>query len=882
MLKLKDIHKEYATGEMRVRALNGVSIAFRRQEFVAILGPSGCGKTTLLNIIGGLDRYTSGELEIKGRPTSEYKERDWDSYRNHSVGFVFQSYNLIPHQTVLANVELALTLSGVTPAEREKRARAALEQVGLGDQLKKKPGEMSGGQMQRVAIARALVNDPEIVLADEPTGALDSETSVQIMEVLQEISRDRLVIMVTHNGELAEQYATRTVRLLDGRIIGDTDPFDGNEEALPPAETGRTSMSFATALRLSLNNLMTKKGRTLLVAFAGSIGIIGIALILSLSTGVDRFISNVEGDAMAQYPLTIESETADSAGMMLTMMSSFRQETQEPREAGRIYSSNVAGEMLNNMVSGVKKNDLAAFRDYVESSEDMKKRLSGVEYEYATTLKIYNLSPAGGGVLQVNPSTVIDKMTGSNIMSDVSGLAAMSGIGAASRATSFYNMDAFFELNDLERDAWHLLTGRMPESYDEILLVTGKDSDLSDLVLYTLGLRDQDEVGSMFTTLLSGKQTETAESVSYSYDELMNLRFSLVLPGSLYESNGLGGYVSIEDNQEKLAKAAEGGLPLKITGIAYTTDENLFTAIAAGGVGYTHGLVEYAVSANNETPVVKAQRENPEVDVFTGIRFDGGSEMEITMEMVNAWLDTMEEEQAKSMRAMIALMGEEQVLEMAKQRMGEQKTNATYEGNLGLLSASELSAPSRISLYPRDFESKDQVKQLIEAYNEAKRAAGEEEKEIRYTDYVGALMSSVTDIVDAISYVLIAFVSVSLVVSSIMIGIITYISVLERTREIGILRALGASRRDISRVFTAETFIIGLAAGLIGIGATLLLTIPINMIIRSLTSVRVAAQLPLAGGVILVLISMGLTMLAGMIPSRMAARKDPVEALRTE
>ncbi len=883
MLKLKDIRREYVTGDMKVQALNGVSIAFRRKEFVAILGPSGCGKTTLLNVIGGLDRYTDGELEIKGRSTTEYTDRDWDSYRNHSIGFVFQSYNLIPHQTVLANVELALTLSGVSASEREKRAREALERVGLGDQLKKKPGEMSGGQMQRVAIARALVNDPEIVLADEPTGALDSETSLQIMEVLQEIARDRLVIMVTHNGELAERYATRTVRLLDGRVIGDTDPFDGEEEAAAQVQTGKTSMGFSTALRLSLNNLMTKKGRTFLVALAGSIGIIGIALILSLSTGVDRFISSVEGDTMAQYPLTIEAETVDSAGVMLTMMTSVRNRPTGEREEGRVYSSNVAGEMLNNMISEVGKNDLAAFRDYLETTEDTKGLLSSVEYEYLTTLKIYNPAPAGGGILQVNPSTLIDKMTGSSIMSDVSGLAAMSGMGGANRLTSFYNLDAFFELKDSRSDSWHMLCGRMPEAYDEVVLVTGENRDLSDLVLYTLGLRDQAEVGSMFNTLLSGKQTETAEAVSYSYDDLMNLRFSLVLPGNLYEQNALGGYASIEGNSEKLQQAVENGVQLKVTGIAYTTNSSLMTAIAAGGVGYTHDLVEYAVTANNETPVVKAQREDPETDVFTGLRFDGTpAEMEVSMEMVDAWLDTLDEEQAKSMRAMIALMGEEQILNMAKERLAGQKTNATYEGNMGLLNATDLSTPSRISLYPLDFESKEKITKLIADYNERAEQEGREDQVIRYTDYVGSLMSSVTDIVDAISYVLIAFVSVSLVVSSIMIGIITYISVLERTREIGILRALGASRKDVSRVFTAETLIIGFAAGLIGIGATLLLTIPINMIIRSLTSVKVAAQLPVAGGVILVAISMLLTILAGAIPSRMAARKNPVEALRTE
>ncbi len=879
MLTLRDIRKEYTTGDIRVEALRGVSVSFRRSEFVAVLGPSGCGKTTLLNVIGGLDHYSGGDLEILGRSTKEYGEKEWDAYRNHSVGFVFQSYNLIPHQTVLANVELALTLSGVSPAEREKRARQALEKVGLGDQLKKKPGEMSGGQMQRVAIARALVNDPEIVLADEPTGALDSETSLQIMDALSEIARDRLVIMVTHNPELADRYATRVIRLLDGRVTDDSHPFDGKDPREETPAAGRTAMSFSTALRLSLNNLMTKKGRTFLVALAGSIGIIGIALILSLSNGVNTYIKNVEEDTLALYPLIIESETMDSSAMMVSMLGAANREVQE-REPGKIYSSNVAGEFLNSMVSEVNENDLAAFKETLDSARELDGLVSGIGYEYNTTLIVYNKHAAGGTTLRVNPSALIDRMTGGSMMNDITGLAAMSGMSGFSQMASFYNLNAFFELKD--RKNYELLTGRMPERYDEVLLVTGKNHDLSDLVLYTLGLRNQDEVGAMFTDLISGRTTKTAEATTYTFDELLGMEFVMVLPGSLYEAGSLGIYTDISGDPDKLAAVLEKGVRLKITGIAANQSDSLISTFTAGGIGYTRELLEYAITANNETPAVKAQREHPETDIFTGILFAGGSEIELTMDTVNEYLDAMDPSQAASIRMMMSLMGEEQILAMARERLAEQQTKATLEGNLGILNAQDLDSPSEIRIYPVDFESKEKVTAFIDAYNERMLAEGHEGRVIRYTDYVGTLMSSVTDIVNTISYVLIAFVSVSLIVSSIMIGIITYISVLERTREIGILRALGASRRDISRVFTAETLIIGLVAGLLGIGVTALLTVPINALIRSLTDVNAAAILPAAGAAALVVISMILTIIAGAIPSRMAAKKDPVEALRTE
>jgi len=880
MLVLKNIHKDYASGAVKVEALRGVDIAFRKNEFVAVLGPSGCGKTTLLNIIGGLDRYSQGDLIIKGRSTKEYRDRDWDSYRNHSVGFVFQSYNLIPHQTVLSNVELALTLSGVGPRERRERAVKALERVGLGDQLKKKPNEMSGGQMQRVAIARALVNDPEIVLADEPTGALDSETSVQIMEALKEIARDRLVIMVTHNPDLAAQYATRTVRLLDGRITDDSHPFAEEAENGRECAMSRTGMGFATALRLSLNNLMTKKGRTFMVALAGSIGIIGIAMILSLSNGVNNYIKGVEEDTLAVYPLAIESETMDRSGMMLSMMGSSQTETHTAEEK-RVYSSNIMGQFLNGMVSEVQENDLAAFKEYLDGNAEIGRLTSGIGYDYSTTLQIYNEN-AVGGVLQVNPSTVIDTMTNSSMMSDMSAMAAMSSMSSMSQAMNFYNMNAFFELNQVGENPYELLAGRMPERYDELLIVVGENYDISDLTLYTLGLRDQSEVQSQFASLMTGQAMDGAEDISYTYDELLRLSFKLVLPGNLYQANEAGIYAYAAETPEKLADILAAGVPLQVTGIARSSDRSLISTFTAGGVGYTHALLEYVVAENNNTPAVQAQLAHPEVDIFTGILFAGGAAGEVSMEMLEEYLNTLPESQQSSIRAMIGMMSEERVLAMMREQMEKQRTTATYEGNLGKLSCADLDAPSRIQIYPKDFESKEQIVSLIEAYNERMRAEGHEGRVIRYTDYVGTLMSSVTTIVDTISYVLIAFVSVSLVVSSIMIGIITYISVLERTKEIGILRALGASKKDVSHVFTAETLIIGLVAGLLGVGVTWLLTFPINSLIRSLTEVRAAAQLPVRGAVVLVIISMVLTIIAGAIPARLAAKKDPVVALRTE
>ena len=883
MLQLKNICKEYITGEHKVQALRGVDLSFRRSEFVAVLGQSGCGKTTLLNIIGGLDRYSEGDLIIKGRSTKEYKDRDWDSYRNHSVGFVFQSYNLIPHQNVLSNVELALTLSGVSLKERRKRAIEVLNKVGLGDQLHKRPNEMSGGQMQRVAIARALINNPEILLADEPTGALDSETSVQIMEILKEIAKDRLVIMVTHNPELAEQYATRTIRLLDGKVISDSDPYDAEKEGQDHAKTMKhTAMGFTTALRLSLNNLMTKKGRTFMIALAGSIGIIGIALILSLSNGVNLYIKGIEEDTLSLYPLTIQSETVDSASMMMGMMALGQQTAAAPEE-GRIHSSNIMGEMLNTMVSEVNENDLAAFKKFIDTDTELQQYLNGVGYEYSTVLNIYNEN-AVNGVQQVNPSTLIDNMTNTTAMSDMTQLMNMSSMSSMGSMAEMYNLNAFFELPQNKEDMsddYAVIAGRLPEKYNELLLVVGKNNDLSDMTLYTLGMRDQGEVQQMFMSLMTGGRVGT-EATSYSYEELLDMKFKLVLQGYMYKKGESGIFADMRGDEQFMAEALKNGIVLNVVGIARGETESLVSMFAAGGIGYTRDLVEYVINANNETAAVKAQRENPQVDIFTGVLFGGGVAVEPSMELLNEYLNTLPAEQQASARMMMRMMSEEQLLKMMKEQMAKQTTTATYDGNISLLNAVDPDTPTSILLYPVDFASKEEIVRIIEAYNERMTKEGKDGCVIRYTDYVGTLMSSVTTIVDVISYVLIAFVSISLVVSSIMIGIITYISVLERTKEIGILRAMGASKRDVSRVFTAETFIIGLCAGALGVLVTWGMTFPINAVIRYLTGIRAAAVLPWQGAVILVIVSMILTMIAGFLPSRMAARKDPVVALRTE
>ena len=869
MLILKNITKEYLVGEERIRALRGVEIAFRENEFVSILGPSGCGKTTLLNIIGGLDRYTSGDLCISGRSTKDFSARDWDTYRNHKIGFVFQNYNLIPHQTVLSNVELALTLSGVSKTERKKRAREALEKVGLGDQLNKRPNQMSGGQMQRVAIARALVNDPDILLADEPTGALDTETSVQVMDILKEVARDRLVIMVTHNPELAERYSTRIIRLLDGQVIGDTNPYDGTPETGKVSRADATlrhhSMSYFTALSLSLNNLMTKKTRTFLTAFAGSIGIIGIALILSLSSGFQNYISKVEEDTLSSYPLTIEAETVDMTSLMQTMMGAVQDDETE-REDGYVYSNNIMAEMMNAMAAEIQSNDIAAFRAYIEDEANGVAALANdIQYSYDVDLNIY-ASDTTNGVVQVNPSTIFQEMGG-----------AMSESSMASSA--YDSLEAWQELlgnQELLASQYEVLAGSWPDAYNEVVLIVDKDNEITDLALYSLGLRDQDELAELMQAVSNGETLET-EEMQFSYEELLGMTYRLVLSPQFYEYDGESGAWIDQREDEDYMKALLDTCPeIKIVGIIRPLEESVATAMS-GNIGYTHALVEYVIENTNASDLVAAQQADPETDVFTGLPFASTQE-EPSAESVPFDPSTLTPEQ----QAYLASLTEEERNALIEQYMGPQTSEATYEGNLKELGVADLETPSRISIYPIDFEAKEKLVTLINDYNRAQTDAGREESVINYTDYVGLMMSSVSTIINTISYVLIAFVAISLVVSSIMIGIITYISVLERTKEIGILRSIGASKRDISRVFNAETLIVGFVSGMLGILVTVLLCIPVNLVIQSLANISNVAQLPLAGGVILVLISMFLTFIAGLIPSRIAARKDPVVALRTE
>ena len=864
MLALKNITKAYDTGSAQVDALKGVDLAFRSCEFAAILGPSGCGKTTLLNIIGGLDQYTSGDLIIRGRSTKSYKDHDWDAYRNHSIGFVFQSYNLIPHQTVLRNVELALTLSGVSKAECRRRATEALKKVGLGDQLKKKPNQMSGGQMQRVAIARALVNDPDILLADEPTGALDSETSVQVMEILKEISKEKLVIMVTHNPELADAYANRIIRLLDGKVISDTNPHTAES----PEDTSRKkqkkpSMGFLTALSLSLNNLMTKKGRTVLTAFAGSIGIIGIALILSLSTGVNAYIERVERDTLSSYPLMIEKQTVDMSGMMETMMGVVSESSQH--DLDKVYTGQMMTQFLSGMMSQVEDNDLKGLKAYLEENDRIDGLVSGIQYEYATPLTIYRL-PKEGAPIQVNPSTTFES----------AGFSEMMSMGASNdlMTASMRQMNAFQPLIDNEemlRSQFDLIAGRMPEKYDEAVLIVNERNELADYTLYTLGLKDQRELKGQMAKMMAGEPIES-ENISFTYDEILALTFRLMVNTDYFaKENGV--WVDKRNDAAHLQQVLENAPEIRIVGILRPAEDAVATSVT-GGIGYRAELMQFLLEKVNNSEIVKEQLAHQDTDIFTGLAFAAGeAQPAMSQQDMQMMMASLPAEQ----QAMMAQMSPEQLAQMMAQ-YAPKASNATLEENLSLLGVSQADDPSSIYLYPIDFEAKEQIENLIKEYN----AALPEEDRIRYTDYVGLMMSSVTTIVNAISYILIAFVAISLVVSSIMIGIITYISVLERTKEIGILRAIGASKRDISRVFNAETLIVGFTAGALGIGVTLLLNQLVNYIIYSLTSIPNAAGLPPLAGLILVGISMVLTFIAGLIPSRFAAKKDPVVALRTE
>lgn len=1017
MLQLKDIVKEYPTGDTSVTALKGVSVSFRSCEFVSILGHSGCGKTTLLNIIGGLDQYTSGDLIIEGVSTKNYKDRDWDNYRNHKVGFVFQSYNLIPHQTVLANVELALTLSGVSKAERKQRAKDALEKVGLSDQLNKKPNQLSGGQMQRVAIARALVNNPEILLADEPTGALDSETSVQVMDILREISKTKLVVMVTHNPELAEEYSTRIIRLIDGKITDDTNPFDGVEEENKPeaaeekADSAaekktekrevakKPSMSFLTALSLSTNNLLTKKMRTFLTSFAGSIGIIGIALILSLSSGFQAYIDSIQQETLTSYPITIDKTTTDSSSAMTAMAGMTPGGSGEVNhELDKVYSNTMLSQLANSFSAAIWSNDLSSFKKFIESGEsDIKDYASSIQYKYSCDMNIYAPITKEKGITQVYPSPILELMS-----------AYMGGMNLGSMGIDTSTMESYAEMynswielvdnEELVKKQYDLIAGKWNdfENPNQAVLIIDKHNEISSLAVLGLGLANADDMMEAMTSLMQGG-TVNEESFVLEYDEIVGKKFKLITEPEYYDyDEETKQWVDKHEDEKFVTKLINNAEDIEIVGIIRPADDSVMVN-TMGGIGYTEALIEHVVNKTNEAEIVKQQKANPDVDVFTGLPFPVEEEKEkkntegkkeepavketaaevweaptvsaldfdgkapeasftatpsmpdlnsipaISESEIYAKIDaTMSGNEAAQAKRLVELMlkdglsssekseltsmlgnmmsqsgipisgslaysylskysredklklisyfmvqGEanmpaeepEEPVEEEPEEEEPQPLAKSYDEALDILGVGSLDQPRQINIYPLDFESKDKISSIIDEYNARDK---NEKNDIKYTDYIAILLKSVTKIVNIISYVLISFVAISLVVSSIMIGIITYISVLERTKEIGILRAIGASKRDISRVFNAETIIVGFVSGAIGIGVTMLLNIPINMIIKHLTSIPHVAQLPTEGAIALVVISMVLTFIAGLIPSGIASRKDPVVALRTE
>ena len=805
MLSIKKITKIYKTEGFTQKALNDVTIHFRKSEFVSVLGPSGSGKTTLLNIIGGLDKYTTGDLIINEISTKKYKDKDWDSYRNHRVGFVFQSYNLISHQTVLSNVELALTLSGISRKERKKRAKKVLKEVGLEKHINKKPNQLSGGQMQRVAIARALINDPDILLADEPTGALDSETSVQIMNILKDISKDKLVIMVTHNPELASEYSNRIISLKDGKITNDTNPYDGDVvEEYKEAKSKKTSMSFITALGLSLNNLMTKKGRTILTAFAGSIGIIGIALILSLSKGVNNYIEKVQEDTLTSYPITIEKQSVDMGSVMQSLMD---KKKNNEHETDAIYSNDIMTNMMSTMYGKVKTNNLSKFKEYIEKEKVFDEYVNDIKYTYNLDLQIYKDN------LRVNPS---------NMMS-IFGYDTANPMGNA-MTNDVVIFNELTENKKLLKSQYDIVSGRLPEEKDELVLIIDKNNEINDFVLYSIGLKDQTEIQETINNMVAGNEIKEFKQTKFTYDEILNTKYKLVLNSDYFvKQNGI--WIDSSENPIYMKKVLDNSLELKIVGIIKPNEDSNISL--EQGVGYTNALTKYVVENISNSDIVKEQLGNKNINVFTGEQFTG--------------IDTV-------------------------------------DTNLQKMGSVDLDSPYTINLYPKNFESKDEIENIIGKYNEKQ----DEENKLEYTDYVGLLISGITTIVNVIGYVLIAFVSISLIVSSIMIGIITYISVLERTKEIGILRAIGASKKDISRVFNAETFIIGLFSGLLGTVITCILNILINIVIKKITGVSVSAVLPLGSAIVLIIISTLLTLIGGIIPSKIASKKDPVIALRTE
>jgi putative ABC transport system permease protein len=855
MLQCKNIMKDYVSGDEIVHALKGVSLSFREHEFVSILGQSGCGKTTFLNIIGGLDHYTSGDLIINGKSTKDYSDKDWDTYRNHQVGFVFQSYNLIMHQSVLSNVELALTLTGVNKEERRKRAIEALNKVGLSDQIHKKPTQMSGGQMQRVAIARAIVNNPDIILADEPTGALDSATSVQIMEILKEISKDKLVIMVTHNPQLADEYSSRIIRLKDGTLVSDSNPFNEQEMNVDTSVLKRPDMSFKMACSLSLNNLMTKKGRTFLTSFAGSIGIIGIALIMSLSHGMQSYIDQMENDTMASYPIEIQANSSDMSTLMTTMMG-MKKKTEEHKDS-KIYSRPYVEDVLESLSSS-KKNNLSAFKSYIESSKgkEFRKTAKAIEYDYNLNLQVYNEN-TDSGLVQVSPNGLLDKLGMSDMMS------IQSQFMDSSAMTNDQVWLSLPESKKLRDDEYQLVEGKWPTNYNEVALEVDENNEITDYALYSLGLLDQDELVKNYQKILNGETDKISKTnlESYSVDDILNLKFRLVLNSDLYQKvNGL--WINQSENESYMKDVVSKSPEIKVVGIIKPSDSTV-SQPTMGGVYYTKAMEEYVTSKTENAQIVKEQKTNPNINIFTQTEFASGQKMSMS---------NLTNEQMMQLSS----MSQEEL--MNYMNTYNENINATYDSNLTKLGVVDYSNPTKISLYASSFDGKEKLSDLITDYNKKQTKSNV----ITYNDFIGTMLSSVTSVVNIISYVLIAFVSVSLIVSSIMIGIITYISVLERTKEIGILRSIGASKKDITRVFNAETFIIGLISGVLGILITLVLNVPISVVVENMTGVSHIAKLPVNGAVFLIFIDLVLTILAGLIPSKIASKKDPVEALRSE
>lgn len=855
MLQCKNIIKDYFSGDEIVHALKGVSLSFREHEFVSILGQSGCGKTTFLNIIGGLDHYTSGDLIINGKSTKDYCDKDWDTYRNHQVGFVFQSYNLIMHQSVLSNVELALTLTGVNKEERRKRAIEALNKVGLSDQIHKKPTQMSGGQMQRVAIARAIVNNPDIILADEPTGALDSTTSVQIMEILKEISKDKLVIMVTHNPQLADEYSSRIIRLKDGSLVSDSNPFNEQEMNVDTSVLKRPGMPFKMACSLSLNNLMTKKARTFLTSFAGSIGIIGIALIMSLSHGMQSYIDQMENDTMASYPIEIQANSSDMSTLMTTMMG-MKKESKEHNDS-KIYSRPYVEDVLESLSSS-KKNNLSAFKSYIESNKgkEFRKTAKAIEYDYNLNLQVYNEN-TDSGLVQVSPNGLLDKLGMSDMMS------LQSQFMDSSSMTNDQVWLSLPESKKLRDDEYQLVEGKWPTNYNEVVLEVDENNEITDYALYSLGLLDQDELVKNYQKILNGETDKISKTnlESYSVDDILNLKFRLVLNSDLYQKvNGL--WINQSENESYMQDVVSKSPEIKVVGIIKPS-ESTVSQPTMGGVYYTKAMEEYVTSNTENAQIVKEQKTNPNINIFTQTEFASGQKMSMS---------NLTNEQMMQLSS----MSQEEL--MNYMNTYNENINATYDSNLTKLGVVDYSTPTKISLYASSFDGKEKLGDLIADYNKKQKKSNV----ITYNDFIGTMLSSVTSVVNIISYVLIAFVSVSLIVSSIMIGIITYISVLERTKEIGILRSIGASKKDITRVFNAETFIIGLISGVLGILITLVLNVPISMVVENMTGVSHIAKLPVNGAVFLIFIDLVLTILAGLIPSKIASKKDPVEALRSE